>query len=109
MKKQLRKLIFLLKYRASVVTLDEPRPRPQHTLCTGQTRVRVVEGEPIFYAGIAITNLCNLTCKHCYATSADSEFRDELDTAEALRSTRVALQVQRAADKGTTDVALVDS
>ena len=50
---------------SSVVTLDEPRPRPQHTLCTGQTRVRVVEGEPIFYAGIAITNLCNLTCKHC--------------------------------------------
>src|SRR5690606_7990490 len=28
---------------------------------------------------------CNLTCKHCYATSADSPFRDELDTNEALR------------------------
>lgn len=28
---------------------------------------------------------CNLTCKHCYATSADSEFRDELDTDEALK------------------------
>lgn len=28
---------------------------------------------------------CNLTCKHCYATSADSVFRDELDTAAALR------------------------
>jgi heme d1 biosynthesis radical SAM protein NirJ len=27
---------------------------------------------------------CNLTCKHCYATSADSVFRDELDTAAAL-------------------------
>lgn len=37
---------------------------------------------------VVIWNLlrrCNLTCKHCYATSADSQFRDELDTAEALR------------------------
>ncbi|MDM8350272.1 heme d1 biosynthesis radical SAM protein NirJ [Pseudomonas sp. sp1636] len=37
---------------------------------------------------VVIWNLlrrCNLTCKHCYATSADSEFRDELDTAAALR------------------------
>ncbi|MEW6311373.1 MAG: radical SAM protein, partial [Pseudomonadota bacterium] len=36
---------------------------------------------------VVIWNLlrrCNLTCRHCYATSADSEFRDELDTAEAL-------------------------
>ncbi|MGV8842606.1 MAG: heme d1 biosynthesis radical SAM protein NirJ [Pseudomonas sp.] len=28
---------------------------------------------------------CNLTCKHCYATSADSPFRDELDTRAALQ------------------------
>lgn len=28
---------------------------------------------------------CNLTCKHCYATSADSVFRDELDTPAALQ------------------------
>ena len=37
---------------------------------------------------VVIWNLlrrCNLTCKHCYATSADSEFRDELDTVEALK------------------------
>ncbi|MDH0182585.1 heme d1 biosynthesis radical SAM protein NirJ [Stutzerimonas stutzeri] len=37
---------------------------------------------------VVIWNLlrrCNLTCKHCYATSADSEFRDELDTDEALK------------------------
>ncbi len=37
---------------------------------------------------VVIWNLlrrCNLTCRHCYATSADSEFRDELDTAEALK------------------------
>lgn len=37
---------------------------------------------------VVIWNLlrrCNLTCKHCYATSADSEFRDELDTEAALR------------------------
>ena len=36
---------------------------------------------------VVIWNLlrrCNLTCKHCYATSADSVFRDELDTAAAL-------------------------
>ncbi|MAX92420.1 MAG: heme d1 biosynthesis radical SAM protein NirJ [Pseudomonas sp.] len=37
---------------------------------------------------VVIWNLlrrCNLTCKHCYATSADSVFRDELDTTEALK------------------------
>ncbi|MGZ0701222.1 heme d1 biosynthesis radical SAM protein NirJ [Pseudomonas piscis] len=37
---------------------------------------------------VVIWNLlrrCNLTCKHCYATSADSVFRDELDTQAALR------------------------
>ena len=28
---------------------------------------------------------CNLTCKHCYSTSADSDFRGELETAEILR------------------------
>lgn len=27
---------------------------------------------------------CNLTCKHCYSTSADIDFKGELDTAEAL-------------------------
>ncbi|WP_248797705.1 heme d1 biosynthesis radical SAM protein NirJ [Pseudomonas sp. MWU13-2105] len=39
-------------------------------------------------APVVIWNLlrrCNLTCKHCYATSADSVFRDELDTPAALR------------------------
>lgn len=37
---------------------------------------------------VVIWNLlrrCNLTCKHCYATSADSVFRDELDTVAALK------------------------
>ncbi len=37
---------------------------------------------------VVIWNLlrrCNLTCKHCYATSADSPFRNELGTTEALR------------------------
>lgn len=45
-------------------------------------------GTPGTRPPVVIWNLlrrCNLTCKHCYATSADSEFRDELDTAEALR------------------------
>ena len=45
-------------------------------------------GTPGARPPVVIWNLlrrCNLTCKHCYATSADSEFRDELDTAEALR------------------------
>ncbi|MHA3905265.1 heme d1 biosynthesis radical SAM protein NirJ [Castellaniella sp. WN] len=28
---------------------------------------------------------CNLTCRHCYATSADTDFKGELDTTEALR------------------------
>ncbi|TDR45994.1 heme d1 biosynthesis radical SAM protein NirJ [Pseudomonas brenneri] len=39
-------------------------------------------------APVVIWNLlrrCNLTCKHCYATSADSVFRDELDTEAALK------------------------
>jgi heme d1 biosynthesis radical SAM protein NirJ len=38
-------------------------------------------------APVVIWNLlrrCNLTCKHCYATSADSVFRDELDTTTAM-------------------------
>lgn len=38
-------------------------------------------------APVVIWNLlrrCNLTCKHCYATSADSTFRDELDTEQAI-------------------------
>jgi len=39
-------------------------------------------------APVVIWNLlrrCNLTCRHCYATSADTHFRGELGTAEALR------------------------
>lgn len=38
-------------------------------------------------APVVIWNLlrrCNLTCKHCYATSTDTQFRGELDTNEAL-------------------------
>lgn len=45
-------------------------------------------GTPGTRPPVVIWNLlrrCNLTCKHCYATSADSEFRDELDTDEALK------------------------
>ncbi|HCL74273.1 MAG TPA: heme d1 biosynthesis radical SAM protein NirJ, partial [Pseudomonas sp.] len=45
-------------------------------------------GTPGTRPPVVIWNLlrrCNLTCKHCYATSADSEFRDELDTDEALQ------------------------
>ncbi|KWR89584.1 heme d1 biosynthesis radical SAM protein NirJ [Cupriavidus sp. IDO] len=36
---------------------------------------------------VVIWNLvrrCNLNCKHCYSTSADTEFKGELSTAEAL-------------------------
>ena len=39
-------------------------------------------------APVVIWNLlrrCNLTCKHCYATSADTHFKGELNTEEALR------------------------
>ncbi len=39
-------------------------------------------------APVVIWNLlrrCNLTCKHCYSTSTDSDFRGELETAEILR------------------------
>ncbi len=37
---------------------------------------------------VVIWNLirrCNLTCKHCYSTSADIDFKGELDTAEVNR------------------------
>ncbi|SPD68801.1 Radical SAM protein (plasmid) [Cupriavidus taiwanensis] len=37
---------------------------------------------------VVIWNLirrCNLNCRHCYATSADTDFKGELGTAEALR------------------------
>ena len=37
---------------------------------------------------VVIWNLirrCNLTCKHCYATSADKDFPGELSTAEVYR------------------------
>src|SRR5690606_25090535 len=43
---------------------------------------------PLLRPPVVIWNLlrrCNLTCKHCYATSADSPFRNELNTKEALR------------------------
>ena len=66
---------------SSVVILDEPRPRPQRALRVGDTRVRVVKGEPIFYAGIAITNVCNLTCKHCpVSVTTTGALRQEWDT-----------------------------
>ena len=37
---------------------------------------------------VVIWNLirrCNLTCKHCYALSADHDYEGELDTAEVYR------------------------
>lgn len=51
--------------KSSLVVIDNPRPLPVDSFVRKGTGVRVVSGEPIFYAGIAITNLCNLTCKHC--------------------------------------------
>jgi heme d1 biosynthesis radical SAM protein NirJ len=32
-----------------------------------------------------LTRRCNLTCRHCYSTSADRDFAGELTTAEALQ------------------------
>lgn len=49
---------------SSVVQIDSPRPVPVQ-FNQNEITLRVVDGEPIFYAGIALTNLCNLTCKHC--------------------------------------------
>src|SRR3546814_5430734 len=43
---------------------------------------------PVQRPPVVIWNLlrrCNLTCKPCYATTADSPFRNELSTTEALR------------------------
>jgi MoaA/NifB/PqqE/SkfB family radical SAM enzyme len=52
---------------SSVVTIDAPRPAParDQSCQDSGVQLRVVDGEPIFYAGIALTNLCNLTCRHC--------------------------------------------
>lgn len=41
-----------------------------------------------FSGPVVVWNLirrCNLSCLHCYAASADRDYRDELDTATALR------------------------
>ncbi|MCY1485642.1 putative mycofactocin radical SAM maturase MftC [compost metagenome] len=57
-------------------SLEMPEESP-HAAPTGTPRPPVV-----------IWNLlrrCNLTCRHCYSTSADSTFRDELSTPEILR------------------------
>lgn len=63
---------------SSVVSIDNPKPTPV-AYESENIRVRVVE-EPIFYAGIAITNLCNLTCKHCpVLTTNNTAHRKEWD------------------------------
>lgn len=49
---------------------------------SGRAAVRANPSGPV-----VIWNLirrCNLTCMHCYSTSADRDFAGELDTAEAL-------------------------
>ncbi|HHO59630.1 MAG TPA: 4Fe-4S cluster-binding domain-containing protein, partial [Thiotrichales bacterium] len=54
----------------------DPQPGRQ----SNNTTVRPSPGGPV-----VIWNLvrrCNLTCKHCYATSADKDFPGELSTTD---------------------------
>lgn len=72
---------------SSVISMDNLQPIPIEYK-SDEMRVRVVE-KPIFYAGIAITNLCNLTCKHCpVSTTNHSDCRNEwdIDSFETLIS-----------------------
>ncbi len=53
-------------------------------LLAGKARPAPPAGGPV--RPVVIWNLirrCNLTCRHCYSTSADRDFAGELDTAEA--------------------------
>ncbi len=63
----------LTRYLDRLASPDEAMTRPQVAAPTGP---------------VVIWNLirrCNLTCKHCYATSADRDFAGELDHGEARR------------------------
>lgn len=58
------------RYLQALTNPDQPPCRPQAAVPTGP---------------VVIWNLlrrCNLTCKHCYATSADKDFPGELNTAQ---------------------------
>ncbi len=50
--------------------------------------IRYVKSNPIFYAGIALTNHCNLTCKHCSVITTkkpnESNFYEKDDIHELL-------------------------
>ncbi len=62
----------LTRYMQALMNADQPPPRPQVREPTGP---------------VVIWNLirrCNLTCKHCYATSADKDFPGELSTQEVF-------------------------
>src|SRR5690606_14681143 len=98
-------LLFPIKVRHAHLGDSPTQRRPVRSLARRDRMLRIShylralarpDGGPVLGARgapgtrppVVIWNLlrrCNLTCKHCYATSADSEFRDELDTAEALK------------------------
>jgi len=62
----------LTRYLQQLANPQQPAGRPQVAAPTGP---------------VVIWNLirrCNLTCKHCYATSADRDFSGELDHREVL-------------------------
>ena len=77
---------------AGLPRLENPMLRISHYLRAlvqpDAAPVAGARGTPGQQPPVVIWNLlrrCNLTCKHCYATSADSPFRNELNTIEALR------------------------
>jgi heme d1 biosynthesis radical SAM protein NirJ len=63
----------LTRYLERLASPDEAMTRPQVAAPTGPVVIWT------------LIRRCNLTCKHCYATSADRDFAGELDHGEALR------------------------
>ena len=69
------------RYLKAIVTADDgPAGKPQ-----ARKRNKPARPGPATTGPVVIWNLirrCNLTCKHCYATSADIDFDGELSTEE---------------------------
>ncbi len=63
----------LSRYMNALSNPDQTRPRPPAALRNG------LQGPVVIWN---LVRRCNLTCKHCYATSADKDFPGELSTGQ---------------------------
>ena len=63
----------LSRYMNALGNPDQTRPRPPAALRNG------LQGPVVIWN---LVRRCNLTCKHCYATSADKDFPGELSTGQ---------------------------